>query len=108
MDPSKNVLSIAILCHRCSQIRTYSLLANSSDRFGEDRLVERDQAEDLVPPQWLQCAEVTCKSRTPLTVTLTPASDRAEGYIGRELNSLTMEWDNLFCASGHPVRYPQP
>jgi len=107
-DPSKDALSIAVLCHRCSQIGTYSLAANSSDRFGADRLVSRDQAEDMSPSVWLKCAVETCTPRTPLTVTLTPASDRAEGYIGRELTSLTMEWHKLFCANGHPIPYPQP
>ena len=106
-NPSKDILSIAVLCNRCSQIRTYSLAANSSDQFGEDRLVERDQAEDLSPSVWLKCAVGTCTPRTPLTLALTPASDRAEGYIGRELTSLTLEWNDLFCANGHPIPYPQ-
>lgn len=105
-DPSKDVLSIAVLCHRCCQIETYSLAANSSDQFGADRLVERDQAEDMSPTVWLKCAVETCKPRTPLTVALTPASIRESGSIGSELN-LKMEWSGLLCANGHPIPYPQ-
>jgi hypothetical protein len=68
MDPSKDVLLIAVLCHRRSQIKTYSLAANSSDCVGEDRLEERDQIEDLSPPVWLKCDLETCTSGTPLAV----------------------------------------
>ena len=106
-DPSQGVPLIAVLCHQCSQIETYSLQANSSDRFGEDHLVERDQAEDISRPVWLQCDDETCKSHTPLTVTLIPASVREWKGMGGELTALKMEWSGLFCANGHSIPFPQ-
>ena len=106
-DPSKDVLAIAVLCHRCSQIETYSLAADSSDRAAEDRLVGLDRTEGMNLLKWLQCDEATCQSHIPLIETWSNAIPHEEQGSIRLANLKEFGWTGLFCPNGHPVPFPQ-
>jgi hypothetical protein len=107
-DPSKNAPAIALLCHYCTKINRYSLAADSSDRAGEDRLVSPDQSEDLGFLGLLKCEEESCKSPLPLVETWSHAKSAKGQYAQRAANKQNLGWENLTCANGHPVLYPQP
>ena len=105
-DPSKDSSVIAVLCHRCSQIKTYSVLLDSSDRAGEDRLVRPDHSEGMNLLTWLKCEEESCTDRVPLIETWSNATTlELQGKI-REANAQKIEWTHMTCPNGHPIPYP--
>jgi hypothetical protein len=104
--PSTRSSAIAPICPQCTQIYTYSLLPNSSDRYSEDRLVSRDRAEEMDRLPLLECVVETCKTRLPLIAVWTPTTTIEQ----REANIQKINWSelqSLTCPNGHQIRYPQ-
>jgi hypothetical protein len=107
--PSTCAPAVVLLCHRCKQIKTYSVQEDSSEQFGEDHWVSQDRTEAMDRLTWLRCEEETCGIRLPLVETWNQAST-AEFQAGqREANAKRLNdgWTDLFCPEGHRIPFPQ-
>jgi hypothetical protein len=107
--PSICASAVALLCHRCKQIRTYSLEASSSDHVGEDRRVSLAQTEGLDRLVWLTCEEETCEIHLPLLETWNQITTPERIAKQHEANAEALKkgWTDLLCPKGHPVLFPQ-
>lgn len=105
-DPTTHASAIALICPHCTQIYTYSLQSDSTDRACEDLLVSRERAEGMNLLKLLECEEGTCQTCLPLIDVWSPTATIEQ----REVNSKRVNWNelqSLTCPNGHPIPYPQ-
>jgi hypothetical protein len=102
---------VVIKCYRCAYLRTYSLDAKSTDRYGEDRELLRDGCDmpsRLLRGPGLKCEEwESCDSRPPFLEAI-PA--HLSGDLDWRAANAGKGWiaEGLTCANGHPIPIPQP
>jgi hypothetical protein len=104
VDPSTHASEIALLCLHCMTIKRYSFAPESPDQCGMDHLVSLDRISGMSQPTWLKCDEVSCKALLPLISVWNPATI-PEPLISNDKDPYP--WNDLFCANGHPILYPQ-
>jgi hypothetical protein len=110
-DPSIRASAIAVLCHHCTRINSYSLLQNSSDRVDADQFVSPDRSAGINLLKWLRCDEETCKSRLPLIETWSQVTTHVRQMELLEENMKKVNWDELStltCPEVHQIPFPQP
>ena len=92
------VRSIATVCHNCKHIGNYSMFRACRGFDTRHKVMHSPIKGQTVLLHWLQCVERTCPDRVPLFARLDDDAPPGEAEAGGWL------WDELTCASGHPIR----
>jgi hypothetical protein len=93
-----DVRSIATVCHSCKHIGNYSMFRACKGFDTRHKIMHSPIKGQTVLLHWLQCVERTCPDRVPLFVQLDGDTPTGEAEAGEWL------WNELTCASGHPIR----
>ena len=102
-DPSIRASAIAVLCHHCMKIESYSLRPDSPD-WCAAHLVALDRISGVGRTTWLRCEEGSCKARLPLVSVWSPAI----AYTPPETSAeKAFPWHDLKCPNGHAIPFPQ-
>jgi hypothetical protein len=98
-----NARSVATVCGACGHVGGYSLFRGCSGFDTRHKLATVHVAGITRLVDLLHCEEATCTSALPLFVT----SERALTSGAAKDLAKSWDWENLKCASGHPVRTPE-
>jgi hypothetical protein len=93
-----DVRSIATVCNNCKHIGNYSMFRACRGFDTRHRVTHSPIKGQTVLLHWLQCVESTCPERVPLFASLEGETPAGEAEATEWL------WDELTCASGHPIR----
>lgn len=97
------ILSLALVCPRCRQVRSYSMVKESPNYDPTAKLVTQDQISDAHIAGKLQCVGESCGFRLPLFALESIPID----YEDRQKILAAWEWKEVRCHKGHPVAKPK-
>ena len=93
-----DVRSIATVCHGCKHISAYSMFRLCKGFDTSHKVVHTARQGETVLLNWLHCVESTCPDSVPLFAKLDSDREPKDTRVAEWL------WDELTCASGHPVK----
>ena len=93
-----DVRSIATVCRNCKHIGNYSMFRGCRGFDTRNKIMHSPIQGQTVLLHWLQCVERTCPDRVPFFASLEGDATMGEAEAREWL------WNELTCASGHPIR----